>query len=255
MLNVLGANVRKVAIEMRRYLPKTISMIVTFYAIFLMFFLGIHALGNPESAGESSQYLIVIMVLWFLSLMAMQGIGWEITQEATRGTLEQLYMSPVPPWQIMLARMIGTVLVNLVVIGLMLLMAMATAGEWLAFDLPTLLPLVLLTIFCMLGIGFMVAGLALVFKQIQALLQIAQFIFAGLVTVPVFLTPWFELLPVVRGATMIREAMAAGTTLTGFTASDWTLLLVNAIFYFGLGVFLYSQAEKRAMNKGLLGQY
>ncbi|HEX7005028.1 MAG TPA: ABC transporter permease [Trueperaceae bacterium] len=255
MLNVLAANIRKVAIEMRRYLPNTISMIVTFYAIFLMFFWGINALGSPENAGESNQYLIVIMVLWFLSLMAMQGIGWEITQEATRGTLEQLYMSPVPAWRILLARMVGNVLVNLIVIALMLLMAMATAQEWLVFDVPTLVPLVLLTILCMLGVGFMVAGLALVFKHIQALLQIAQFIFAALVTVPVLLTPWFELLPVVRGASMVREAMAEGTSLTGFAASDWLLLLVNALFYFGLGVFLYKLAERRAMNKGLLGQY
>ena len=255
MYNVLVANLRKVAIEMRRYLPNTISMVVTFYAIFLMFFWGITALGTPENAAESSQTLIVIMVLWFLSLMAMQGIGWEITNEATRGTLEQLYMSPVPAWRILLARMIGTVLVNMVVIALMMVMAMATAGEWLAFDLPTLVPLLLLTIFCMLGVGFMVAGLALVFKHIQALLQIAQFIFAALVTVPVFLTPWLELLPVVRGATMVREAMAEGTSWAGFSATDWSLLLVNAAFYFALGVFLYRLAERRAMNRGLLGQY
>ncbi|MEX2534166.1 MAG: hypothetical protein WD273_01080 [Trueperaceae bacterium] len=33
------------------------------------------------------------------------------------------------------------ILVNLLVIGLMLLMAMATAGKWLIFDLVTLTPL------------------------------------------------------------------------------------------------------------------
>ena len=92
--NVLSANVRKVGIELMRYLPNTISMIVTFYAIFLLFFLGIRVVGGGAMSGESSEYLIVSMMLWFLALMAMQGIGWEITNEATRGTLEQLYMSP-----------------------------------------------------------------------------------------------------------------------------------------------------------------
>ena len=254
-LNVLSANVRKVGIEMMRYLPNTLSTIVTFYAIFLMFFLGIRVIGGPETTSESSAYLIVSMVLWFLALMAMQGIGWEITNEATRGTLEQLYMSPVGTWQILLSRMVGSVIVNLVIMVAVLLLNMLTAGVWLTFDLLTLAPLLFLTVVCMLGVGFMVAGLALVFKQIQAFLQIAQFIFFALVAVPVSLSPWLEALPVVRGSTMIRAAMTEGVTLAGFSATTWALLVANTAFYFALGILLYKLAERRAMDKGLLGQY
>ena len=254
-LNVLTANVRKVGIELLRYLPNTVSTVVTFYAIFLMFFLGIRVIGGPETTGASSEYLIVSMVLWFLALMAMQGIGWEITNEATRGTLEQLYMSPVGTWKILLSRMIGNVVVNLSIMVVVLFLNMLTAGVWLDFDLLTLAPLLFLTVVCMLGVGFMVAGLALVFKQIQAFLQIAQFIFFALVAVPVSLSPWLEALPVVRGASMIRAAMTEGVTLLEFSSLDWTLLVANTVVYFALGVFLYKLAERRAMNKGLLGQY
>jgi len=254
-LNVLAANIRKVGIELLRYLPNTLSTVVTFYAIFLMFFLGIRVIGGPEATGESAEYLIVSMVLWFLALMAMQGIGWEITNEATRGTLEQLYMSPVGPWRILLSRMVGSVVVNLVIMVIVLLLNMFTAGVWLTFDLLTLAPLFILTIICMLGVGFMVAGLALVFKQIQAFLQIAQFIFFALVAVPVGLSVWLEALPVVRGSTMIRAAMTEGVRLGGFSGMDWLLLTANAVVYFALGIFLYKLAERRAMNRGLLGQY
>ena len=176
-LNVLNANIRKVAIELWRYLPNTLSTIFTFYAIFFMLFLGVQFLGSPENAAEGTPYIIVNTVLWFLALMAMQGIGWEVEREATRGTLEQLYMSPIGAWRILLARMMGTVLINLIIIAVMLTLSMLTARQWLTFDLTTLLPVLLLTIICMLGIGFMVAGLALMFKQIQSFLQIAQFIF------------------------------------------------------------------------------
>lgn len=254
-LNVLSANVRKVGIELLRYLPNTISMVVTFYAIFLMFFLGIRVIGGSGTTGESSEYLIVSIVLWFLALMAMQGIGWEITNEATRGTLEQLYMSPVGAWRILLSRMIGSVVVNFAVIVVVLLLNMLTAGTWLEFDLLTLAPLFVLMVTCMLGVGFMVAGLALVFKQIQAFLQIAQFLFFALVAVPVTLSPWLEALPVVRGAMMIRGAMTEGVTLAEFSLPGWALLVANTVFYFALGVFVYKLAERRAMNKGLLGQY
>ncbi len=255
LLNVVGANLRKVAIEMRRYLPNTISMIVTIYAIFLMFFLGIKFIGNPSSAEANTQYMIVTTVMWFLTLMAMQGIGWEITTEATRGTLEQLYMSPVPAWFILFARMLATILLNLVVYAVILLLIMATSSQWLRFDLLTLLPLFFISILGMIGVGFMVAGLALIFKQIQAFLQIAQFIFLAMVAVPIGLSPYLELVPVVRASSMIREAMTSGVSLFDFGANAWLLLSLNAFVYFSLGLLIYKWAETRAMNLGLLGQY
>ena len=255
MYNVLLANLRKVASEMRRYLPNTISTVVTFYAIFLMFFLGIQVLGAPESAETNTQYVIVSTALWFLALMAMQGIGWEITLEATRGTLEQLYMSPMGAWRILLARMVGTVLVNLLIIALMMFLSMATARQWLNLDLMTLLPILLLTVLGMLGVGFMVAGLSLIYKQVDSLLQIAQFVFLALVAVPLSALPLLELAPVVNGADMVRAVMVEGVFLTEFSSLDWLSLGVNAAAYFLLGVFLYGRAERRAMNRGLLGQY
>lgn len=253
--NVLAANVRKVAIELLRYLPNTISLVVTIYAIFLIILLGIRFVGGPDVGSDSVPAIIVSVVLWYLALMTMQGIGWEITSEATRGTLEQLYMSPVAPWRILLARMIGSVLLHLVVYALVLVLIMATSGRWLHIDLVTLTPLFALTLTGMIGVGFTIAGLALVFKQIQAFLQIIQFVFFGLVAVPVGLSPWLELAPIVRGATMIRQAMTEGTGLLAFGGSAWALLAINAAVTFALGVLLYRLAERRAMNRGLLGQY
>ncbi|MEX2534165.1 MAG: hypothetical protein WD273_01075 [Trueperaceae bacterium] len=49
--------------------------------------------------------------------------------------------------------------------------------------------------------------------------------------------------------------MTGETTLMGFSGDEWSLLLLNSLFYFGLGVFLYGLPERRAMNRGLLGQY
>jgi ABC-2 type transport system permease protein len=255
LVNVLVANIRKVGIEMLRYLPNTISMVVTFYAIFLMFFLGIKVFGDPDTVATNSQYVIVSTVLWLLALMVMQGIGWEITTEATRGTLEQLYMSPMGTWRILLARLIGTVLVNLVIMVVVLLLAMLTAGQWLQFDLLTLAPLFMLLIVGMIGVGFMIAGLALIFKQIEALLQIVQFVFFALVSVPVSLSLALEFAPIVRASSMIRDAMVEGKTLLMFSSLDYGLLLLNALSYFVLGIFVYRLAEIQAMRRGLLGQY
>jgi ABC-2 type transport system permease protein len=115
MLTVFDANVRKVVIELRRYLPNTISLVITFYVIFLAMFLGISVVGDPATAEANLRFAIVGNAFWFFLLMGVSSMGWELTTEATRGTLEQLAMSPVGLRPILAARMIGTILVNLVI--------------------------------------------------------------------------------------------------------------------------------------------
>ncbi len=254
-INVLNANVRKVVLELLRYMPNTVSLVVTFYAIFLMFFFGIKVIASPENQAGNLQYTVVSTILWFLAITVMQGIGWEITTEATRGTLEQLYMSPVSAWRILVARTVGSILVYMVAMIIVLIAAMWTSGQWLHIDLLTLLPLFALLLFAMTGISLMIAGLAIILKQVQAFLQIIQFAFFGLVAVPVTMSPFLDLLPVVRGSSMIRDAMTKGMGLFEFSGLDWGMFTANSVVYFVLGVFLYKLAEQRAMNQGLLGQY
>ena len=255
LLNVMTANSRKIAIEMKRYLPNTISMVATFYFIFLAMFFGIKIIGDPGSAEANIQYAIVSNAFWFLAIVAMTSMGWEITAEATRGTLEQLYMSPMGTTLILLSRMVALIIVNLLIIALMLILVMWTAGQWLNLDLFTILPILVPTLVSMIGVGFIVAGLSIVYKQIQALLQIMQFIFLGLVFVPLSTAPWLELAPFVKGVDLTRQVMTEGLGLTQITPTDWLLLLLNAAVYFLLGVMIFKACERRAMNRGLLGQY
>lgn len=253
--SVLRANVSKVVIEMVRYLPNTVSLIVTFYVIFLAMFLGIQVVGDPATAGESVRYLIVANGFWLLLMLGINSMGYEVTNEATRGTLEQLYMSPVPAWQILLARMVGTLGANLVIMVLMVALSMATARAWLNLDLPLVLLILAPTLVGVAGLGFAVAGLALVFKQIQSLLQVTQFVLLAIAFVPLALSPWLALAPVVKGIDMVREVMIEGAGIATFGAGDWLVLIVNAAAYFGLGLLAFRVAERRAMTRGLLGQY
>jgi ABC-2 type transport system permease protein len=255
MLVVLQANVRKVVIELLRYLPNTVSLIITFYAIFLAMFLGISVIGDPASADANLRFAIVSNAFWFLLLMGASSMGWEITTEATRGTLEQLAMSPVGLRWILFARMVGTLAVYLVITVLMLLLTMLTAGQWLSFDLPLLAAVLLPTFVAVLGLGFAVAGLALVFKQISALLQVLQFVLLAFAFVPLSLAPWLELAPVVKGIDMVRRALVDGATLAAFGPRDWLSLAANGATYLGLGLVAFGVAERRDRNRGLLGQY
>src|SRR5690554_5787364 len=166
MPSVLRVNFSKILIEMRRYLPDTIGQLITFYAVFLLLFLGIQAFGDPTTAGANIQYVIVSNAFWMLLIASFMVMASEVSEEAIRGTLEQLYMSPVPAWRIMLARGISNVLIWLVLVIIVVILAMLTSGQWLTFSVPAALLLGIPTIAAVLGLGFIGAGLALVFKQI-----------------------------------------------------------------------------------------
>jgi ABC-2 type transport system permease protein len=132
---------------------------------------------------------------------------------------------------------------------------MLTAGQWLNLAPLPILLILLPTLLGIIGLGFMAGGLAVVFKQVNALLQIMQFLFLGLAFVPLASAPWLEFAPVVKGIDLMRNVMVSNLTLAEVTAADWTSLLLNGAIYFALGLGVFLLCERRALNRGLLGQY
>ena len=254
-LNLLKANTKKEYIELKRYLPNTIAMIVTFYIIFLGMFAGIQLIGDPSTQDINTQYAIVNYIFWFLAMMVVNNIGYEVTNEAMRGTLEQLSMSPMGIWRIMVTRLISSTVLNMLIIIVLLFLSMLTTGQWLNIDVITILPILLLTLLSMFGVGFMIAGVSIVLKQVQAFLQILQFILAGLTFIPLSVSPLFAYLPFVKGVDLVRNVMIDGITLSEIGWESFFILGFNAVFYFAIGLGIFFFCERVAMNKGLLAHY
>ncbi|MGM8216344.1 ABC transporter permease [Bacillaceae bacterium W0354] len=254
-LNLVRANTRKEFIELKRYFPNTLSMIFTFYFIFLAMLLGIHAIGDPSQADMNIQYAIVSYVFWFLTLMALQDVGFVIMLEATRGTLEQLYMSPKGMWRILLSRFLGNLFIYSIIITALLFLSMLTAGQWLNLKPTIVVPLLLITLVSIIGTGYMIAGLCVIFKQIQSFLQILQFILMGLTFVPLSVAPVLAFGPFVKGVDMVRHVMIQNYGWSDFAWTDYTILIANSLVYLIAGIIIYLKCEKIAMEKGLLNQY
>ncbi|WP_243355655.1 ABC transporter permease [Bacillus litorisediminis] len=255
LLHLFNANLQREVIVLTRYWPNTVSMLITFYCIFLMMFFGIQIVGDPTTMETNVQYVIVNYIFWYLAMLAMQNIGWVVSNEATLGTLEQLYMSPMGAWKILLARIIGDTIVHPGILVFLLLLSMWTAQTSLHLNAVSLLPVLMVTLFSMYGISFMIAGLAIIIKQINAFLQILQFVFMGLTFVPLSVAPFLEFAPFVKGVDMIRKMMIDGAALSSFSVLDYVSLLVNAAFYLLIGLLVFFKCEKTAMEKGVLGQH
>jgi ABC-2 type transport system permease protein len=236
-------------------MPNTIAMLVTFYVIFIGMFFGITLIGDPTTQDANIQYVIVNYIFWFLAMLVVNDIGWQITNEATQGTLEQLGMSPMGIWRIMLSRLLSTTIVEFIIIIGLLYLSMLTAGQWLNIDVLSILPILVLTLISMFGLGLIIAGFTMIIKQIQAFLQILQFLLAGLTFVPLSVAPFLAFFPFVKGVDMVREVMINGTTITEFGFADIAILVFNGAFYFGIGLFIFLRCERYAMSKGLLAHY
>ncbi len=242
-------------IELKRYAFNTLSSLATVYLVFLLMFFGAQILAGGEAMfGDSLEGLIVGFLVWTLSIIAYSELSWSLMREAQLGTLEQLYMSPAGFRWVIVCWAGGAFLMSLVFSVPVLFLMMATTGRYLRLDILSLLPLLLLTVSGVFGIGLAVAGLALVFKRIQAAFQILQFVFVAFLFAPSE-PVWAKALPLNWGTELIGRVMVHEVRLTDIPGTEIAVLLANAVGWFGAGFLLFSLLERVARRRGLLGHY
>jgi ABC-2 type transport system permease protein len=117
------------------------------------------------------------------------------------------------------------------------------------------LPIVLLTTFGVIGMGFVLAGVAIVFKRVQQALQVWQIAVFGLIAAPVNKVPFTKYLPLTWGATLLRRVMVDRASIVSIPAGDVLFLILNTAFYLGLGLVVFKRFEIVARGRGLLGHY
>jgi ABC-2 type transport system permease protein len=194
-------------------------------------------------------------MIWIFAIFAYSELSWVLLQEAQQGTLEQLSMSPVGLGKVLLSRLSAAVVYHLLIVTLFLFMMMVSTGKWLNLDILSILPLILLTISGVLGIGFIMGGLALVFKQVQASFQILQFVFVALIAAPPDKFPFVKYLPLSWGTRLIAKVMIGNTSILEIPPAELLFLLINSVFYFSLGYVFFKLFERQARDRGLLGHY
>ena len=114
--------------------------------------------------------------------------------------------------------------------------------------------MLLITILGSYGFGFALGGLALIFKRIQAIFQIFQFVFVGFLVIPQRV-PWAKLLPLSMGNSLIYDVMVDGIRLWELPIGSILTALVVGAVYLAVGVAVFSVCENIAKDRGLLGHY
>jgi ABC-2 type transport system permease protein len=253
-LALLSVVARKKLILLVRYPLNTATQFLTLVALFGIIFFGGQAAVGP-SITDSLGGIIVGLFIWSLAIVAFSGLSWNVTREAQWGTLERLFMSPHGFGPVMLTKMLVNVLMSFLWGATLLVVMMAVSGEWLTVDPLTVLPLGVLTLASVCGVGFLFAGLALLYKRIENAFQLVQWAFVGLIAAPAGTYPALKLLPISHGSYLLRRAMDDGVRLWEFAPTELGLLVATSTVYFIAGYYCLSRAHRRAREQGLMGQY
>ena len=243
-----------------RYRVDFLGSIVGAYVFFAILFFGGQAAVGSVGGGASAlgSTLDGFIVGWFLYTMAQAAyfsLASGVTQESEWGTFEQLYMSPYGFGTVMASKVVVNLVESVFFGGLMLVLMLVTTQRTLSVDLVTIAPVTLLALLSVVGLGFVFAGLALVYKRIDSFSQLMQFAIIGLIAAPVAGFPPLRFLPLVQGSAMLQEAMRQGTRLWEFSTVEMGVLVGTAVVYSVAGYAVFRFCSQVARERGVMGHY
>ncbi len=250
--NLFVAEARMFVWELKRYLFNTGAMLVVMYLLFLGMFWGVKAIAGASVQASSLDSMVIGYVLWVSAMLALQGTGGVVLSESQRGTLEQLYLSPLGADLIFFGKAVSSTIFNFVFMTIMLYLTMLTTGRWLSVNLVYFYAVLFISLLSLTGIGFMLGGIGLIHKRTGAVNSILSFGLIGLMLLPVYPLNSLSFLPFIAGAHTINSSVVHGTT---FSLWWYLFVLANSLVYLllGLGVFRIFETKARKLNK--MAQY
>jgi ABC-2 type transport system permease protein len=201
---------------------------------------------NP--AMRSPNFYLPGVIGVVLQIATTFATAMSLVRERERGTLEQLLVSPLSRWGLMLGKIIPYLVIGFfMACGLFLLMRYLFQVP-IAGDIGILLVATVLYIFCLLSLGLLVSTRAA--NQMQALqmtmtLILPTVFFSGFIfpreTMPVIFYLLGSALPTTYYISLLRGIILRGATLADF----WQYIVILA----GMGLFLFTVCALRFRKK------
>ena len=281
---VMKAEVVRSFIIIRHYWFRTLTGMVIGYGMLMVLIAGfiyskggagdkISQFDNPAAATNFVLGFIIGMFAFGVVGMFTQGLQ----SMATTGVLEQLCMSPHGlAVNFMAQTMVGAVS-TIISSGILVYAVTWSVGGMLHWDMFPILILLTLTFFNLVGFGFMVGGLVLVFKQvgqIAIIVRMALFALAVFAREEILNQPWplrffLHMLPITDATISIKYVLSGGQMVDKITESGETIqvfssvfthpsfywLIVSCIVWTVVGLTVFRILEDYSRSKGTLGSY
>jgi ABC-2 type transport system permease protein len=199
---------------------------------------------------------------WMYAALAVGDLSGGLSSEVHAGTLEQMAMSPVPLGIVLL----GRVLANLLVTTLQVILMGMVMSLLFGLHIPLrweVVPVLGVTWVGILGFGYVVAGAVLILKQVGSFANLLNNAFAFMngsflpvESMPGWLAGVSKALPSTLGVIVLRQVTLDGRELQDvWREGTLQALLIHSALYLTAGGLLFALCEKRARDRGSLGQY
>jgi ABC-2 type transport system permease protein len=198
---------------------------------------------NPALRNE---VLIVPGVLALVMQFTMTFLSMStIVRERELGTLEQLIVSPIQSWELMLGKMIPLITIGYINVTMILLMALFWFGVPIAGNVLLLYLTVFVFFFTTLGMGTLVSTVAKTYIQAVQLIQLflmpsmllSGFIFP-VAAMPPFLQALSYLVPLTYFLTIVRGIIIKGVGID-YLWGQILLLTILGLAVFGTAVLRF----------------
>lgn len=257
-MNELALVFRAVAtksIKLRlRYLFNTLANIGMIYVLFLLIFLGGRTF-SVQAVTDSLSGIIVGFFLFTVAQVAFSRSAQDVIEEAQWGTLERLFMTPLGFGRVIVVKTVVNVALSLLIGTTLLVLMMVTTGRYLSVDLLTVAPLLVLSLGSAVGVGFLLAGFALVYKRVENVFPLVQFGFMASLALSQSDSQFVAVLPLATGMKHLQMAMDGGQALWQMPTAGLLTLLVNGVVYSVVGYLTFLFATRVARSRGVLGHY
>jgi ABC-2 type transport system permease protein len=188
---------------------------------------------------------------------------WRLLGEIQAGTLEQVYLSPLPAWLVTVAgRVLATVVETTIVVAILYMVVFIIAPFQLDWQGQAIVPIAFIMVGSV-GYSLIEGGITLIWKRVELIheLSIGIMIFFSGALIPLDSLPdWMadvgRFSPIGQGVIALRAALIYGrgdVPVSGDGSLVWQAAIGAAYLLVGIGVF--SLGESIARRRGSLGRY
>ncbi|MGH3622070.1 MAG: hypothetical protein ACRDQ5_09815 [Sciscionella sp.] len=212
---------------------------------------------------ERTSVLVVWIIPFIFFYMQVIKMFWRLLGEIQTGTIEQVYLSPLPSWLVAAAgRATAALLETIVVAGATYGIVSVFVPLHIGWRLTALVPAALIMVTA-IGVSLMVAGATLVWKRIQLVndtVLLIVFIFSAaaipLITVPGWWIDVGRVFPLTNGVASLYRVLFLDQPVTSpWGTGGLVWLVVTAAAYPAAGILAFRLGERTAKRRGTLGRY
>jgi ABC-2 type transport system permease protein len=227
------------------------------------FAIGGQAVGLAETAGTTDivGYLFLGMLALNLASAGFWSVAFSIKQELDAGTLEPAWLTPTRRETFVVGMTAAGLVLAVIATVILVLIGIWLFGADLAPRLLIALPVLAISAFGVLGIGYLVGALVLRMRDANFFVDAADFIFVALsgAAFPIVVLPdvvqWVSyLLPTTHALDLMRVSALDTPPLLPLPI-EWLLLVVTSAALLVVGRAAWLRTEHRLRVRGTLGQH